>query len=414
MFISLALYVPIAFALAFAACAFILLENFPTVMIIQQIYSGTDSYALLALPLFVTVGTLMERADISERLINFASALVGHVRGGLGMVNVMDSMFFGGVSGSAVADVAATGSVMIPQMIKRGYAKGFAAALTSSTSSIGIIIPPSIDMVIFGVLTGSSVGTLFTAGMIPGILVGLTMMTVVYIMASKYNFPTEGKFSLSRVIDTFKKAFLTLFMPVIILGGLISGIFTPTEAGAVAVLHALLISITYKRFSWKWLYRILVDSAVMSSIVMILVGTSTLLGWVFAYERVPQTLAQAVVSVSSNPTVILLMITAVLLFLGTFLHGAAILILVVPVILPVVKAAGIDLIHFGILVVFGVGIGQQTPPVGSTLFVASAIARVGILEITKHNIPFILCLLFIMLVILFVPDVALLLPKLLK
>jgi tripartite ATP-independent transporter DctM subunit len=412
LFIALALSIPIAFAVALAACIFMILQNLPTEMIIQQMYGGMNSYSLLALPLFVTIGTIMERGNISERLIDFASALVGHVRGGLGMVNVLDSMFFGGVSGSAVADVAATGSVIIPQMIKRGYAPGFAAALTSSTASIGIIIPPSIDMVIFGVLTGASVGTMFMAGYIPGILVGLTMMTVVYWMAKKKNFPTEGKFSLRRLIDTFKKGALTLLLPVIIIVGLISGAFTPTEAGAVAVVYGLFVIIVNKSFSWKGLYRILVDSAVMSAIVMILVGTSTLLGWVFAFEKVPQAIAKAVISISSDPTVILLMIAATLVVLGTFLHGAAMLVLVIPVMLPVIQAAGINLIHFGIICVFGVGVGQQTPPVGSTLFVASAISRCDIVEITRYNIPFILCLLGIMVLIVFVPDVCLLLPKL--
>ena len=404
-------YLPIAFSLLVAAITYILLEHLPKEMIVQQIYGGINSYTLMALPLFVTVGTLMERGNISERLITFAASLVGHIRGGLAMVVVVNNMFMGGVSGSAVADCAATGTVMIPQMIRRGYSRGFAAALNSSASSIGIIIPPSIDMVIFGVFTGASVGTLFVAGFVPGILVGLVMMVVVYFMSGKYRFPIEGRFVITRVFSAFKQAVLALFLPIIILGGLMGGIFTPTEAGAVAVAYGLFLSLVYRSLSWKDLYRVLVDSAVMSSIVMILVGTSTVLGWVLAYVKVPQTIARATLSISTSPTVILLLITALLLVLGMFLHGAAMLVLVIPVMLPVILLLKINLIHFGILCVFGVGIGQQTPPVGSTLFVASAIAKTSIVEVTKHNIPFILCLLGVMLLILFVPDVALLLPK---
>jgi len=411
LFAGMIFYVPIAFSLAVAAITYIFLEHLPTEMIIQQLYGGINSYTLMALPLFVTVGTLMERGNISERLISFAASLVGHIRGGLAMVVVVNNMFMGGVSGSAVADCAATGTVMIPQMIRRGYSRGFAAALNSSASSIGIIIPPSIDMVIFGVFTGASVGTLFVAGFVPGILVGLVMMAVVYLMSGRYKFPVEDRFVLSRVFTTFKHAFLALFLPVIILGGLMGGIFTPTEAGAVAVAYGLFLSIVYRSMSPKALYKVLVDSAVMSSIVMILVGTSTLLAWVLAYVKLPQTIAKATLAISTNPTVVLLLITALLLVLGCFLHGAAMLVLVIPVMLPVILMLKINLILFGILCVFGVGIGQQTPPVGSTLFVASAIAKTNIVEVTKHNIPFILCLLGVMLLILFVPDVTLWLPK---
>jgi C4-dicarboxylate transporter DctM subunit len=408
----LVIRVPIAFALGITAWIYMWLGGIDLRVLAQQVANGPDNWILLAMPLFVLAGLLMNTAGISDRIFALARALVGHIRGGLGLVNVVDSMLFGGLSGSAVADSAALGSVIIPAMNKEGYPPAFSAALTSSTASIGIIIPPSIPMIIYGAVAGVSVGALFIAGIIPGIMVGLGQGAVVYAIARARGWGGDHRFSWTGLDGATRDAWLALVMPVIILGGITFSVFTPTEAGAVAVVYGVLVGFLYRTLTVRTLYRALVDSSVLTAMVMILVSTSLSLGWVLSHERVPQLLTVWFVQLTRDPTLLLLVITVLLIVVGCFLHGDPILLIIVPILLPAVKALGIDLIHFGMIVTFTVAIGQQTPPVGSTLFVVAALSGRGIMEITAANIPFILVIAAIMYVLLFLPQLVLFLPRL--
>jgi tripartite ATP-independent transporter DctM subunit len=408
----LAIRMPIAFALGVTAWIYMWTSGVDLVVLAQQVANGPDNWIMLAMPLFVLAGLLMNSAGISDRIFALARALVGHIRGGLGLVNVVDSMLFGGLSGSAVADSAALGSVIIPAMRKEGYPPAFSAALTSSTASIGIIIPPSIPMIIYGAVASVSVGALFIGGVIPGILVGLGQGVVVYAIARARGWGGQHRFSWAGLGRAAREAWLALVMPVIILGGIMFSVFTPTEAGAVAVVYGVAVGFAYRALTLRSLYRALVDSAVVTAMVMILVSTSLSLGWVLSHERVPQLLTEWFLGLTRDPTLLLVVITVLLIAAGCLLHGDPIMLIIVPILLPAVKALGIDLVHFGMIVVFTVAIGQQTPPVGSTLFVASALSGRGILEVTVANLPFILVITAIMYVLLFFPALVLFLPRL--
>ena len=414
LFILLVLYVPIAFAVAFASLIFIGLEGMPLFMVAQRMYSGSDSFVLLALPLFVMTGLLMNVGGISDKLIALARAMVGHIRGGLGIVNVVVSMFFAGVSGSAVADTAAVGSVLIPAMEKQGYPKDYAAAVTAASSTIGIIIPPSIPMVLYGVIAGTSVGTLFIAGIVPGLMVALGQMLVAYWIAVKKGYPVANKFSLHILFKSFLSAAPALALPIIIIGGISFGVFTPTEAGAVAVVYALIVGVAYRSLSLKNVYKALVDSAILSAIVMIIVSTSTLLGWVLSYNRIPHLITEVFLNLPGSTNFILTILAALLIFLGTFLHGTPLQIIVVPMLLPLIQALGVNMIHFGMIVVLCVGIGQQTPPVGSALYVTAAISDLDILDIVKASWPFILIIILTLLLVIYFPILSTFLPSILR
>lgn len=396
---------PIAFAIGVAALGYVGLTGAPTVILTQQIANGPDSWILLAMPLFVLAGLLMNETGISTRIIDFCEAVVGHVRGGLAMVNVLAAMLFGGISGSAVADSTALGSVLIPGMTKRGYPVEFSAALTSSSGSIGIIIPPSIPMILFGAITGVSVSALFIAGILPGILMGLSQMAVVYVLARRYGWGSNAVFSWKRVVHTARSAILGLVMPIIIMGGILGGVFTPTEAGAVAVVYGIAVSLLfYRSLTWKRLYRTLVDGAIITSIVMIMVSMSFAFGWVMTFEGIPQRLAQGFLDFHIGPAMFLVLVCLLLIGLGSLMHGDPMMLLTVPVMYPAAKALGVDGVQFGILITLCVAIGQQTPPVGSTLFVVSALTGKDIFTITRANMPFIIAMVALTALILFVPS----------
>lgn len=403
---------PIAFALGVAAWTYMALAGVDLLVLAQQVANGPDNWVLLAMPLFVLAGLLMNTAGISDRIFGLARALVGHVRGGLGLVNVVDSMLFGGISGSAVADSAALGSVILPAMAKEGYPPAFSAALTSSTASIGIIIPPSIPMIIYGAVAGVSVGALFLAGVVPGLLVGLGQGLAVYAIARRRGWGGQEPFSWARLGRALRQAWAALLMPVIILGGITLAVFTPTEAGAVAVVYGVLVGFLYRTLTPSRLYRALVDAATLTAVVMILVSTSLALGWILSHEQVPQALAGWVARLAGGATPLLVAISVLLVAVGCVLHGDPILLIVVPILLPAVKAQGIDLLHFGMLVVFTVALGQQTPPVGSTLFVVSALSGRDILEITRANLPFMAVIAAVMYLLLFFPPLVLVVPRL--
>lgn len=411
LIILLAIGMPIAFGVGLAAWSFFLLEKAPFILSVQQIYGGVDSFILLAVPFFVTAGLIMGMGGVSKRIIEFCSALIGHVRGGLGIVNVLASMIFAGISGSAVADTAAIGGVLIPGMIEKGYPRKYSAAITATSSTIGIVIPPSIPMILYGLVSGSSVAALFVAGIVPGVLIGVFQMLIAYYIARRNDYPTEGKFSLRRLARTTRDTFLALMLPVILIGGITSGIVTPTEAGVIAVLFGLIASFIYRSITLKKLYKVLLDSAVLTSVIMIIVATSSMLGWVLSWERVPQAIATWFVSLNLSSHLTLLLISALFIVLGTFLHANPIMLIVVPIMLPLVASLGLDPIYFGILVVLLIGIGQQTPPVGSALYVCSAISGEDILTIVIAGLPFLLCIVFVLLITLFFPITALYIPK---
>ena len=402
--------VPIAVAIGIVALGGLLLTPGGATLYDMAIalYSGTTSFPLIAIPLFILAGNLMNTSGISVRLINFVTALIGFVRGGLGMVNIGVSMVFAEISGSAVADVAATGTVLIPEMKKRGYSRTLAAAITSSSASLAIIIPPSIPMILYGAIAETSVLKLFIAGVVPGVLGGVLLMTVTYIMAVRYDLPRAEGFDLGHVWRSFKEALWALMMPVIILGGIFSGLVTATEGAGLAVLAALVIGIfIYRDLDVSRLRKVMLEGVSQTGVVMLLVATSAALGLFLTQAQVPQQLAQQITQMTTNPLIVLALLNLLLRGLGMFLHGAAAIILVVPVVMPLVNAVGIDPIHFGIMVTLNLAIGQQTPPVASVLITSCSIAKAGIWETSRTNLPFIGVLAFILLLVTYVPQVSL-------
>lgn len=408
------LNVPIAVALGIAAVVAMVasqgLDTLPNLAIVM--YNGATNFPLIAIPLFILAGAIMNTSGISRRLLAFASALFGFVRGGLAMVNVGASMFFAEISGSAVADVAALGSILIPAMKKKGYPGAFAAAVTSSSASLAIIIPPSIPMILYAVMSGSSVVQLFVAGIIPGIIGGLFMMGLCYWFAVRYDYPVEEVFQLKRLWATFKDAALAFLLPIIILGGIFGGLVTATEGAGLAVVAAIAIALIYREFDWKVFRTAVIDGGVQTAVVMLLVASSALLGVYLTEAQVPQKLAQAMTELTSNPYIILALLNVFFLVIGLFLHSAAAIILVVPIVMPVVTAAGIDPVHFGIIVTLNLAIGQQTPPVASVLMTACSIAKTGIWEVTKVNVYFIGVLLSVLLIVTYIPAIPLALVNL--
>lgn len=413
LIVLIALGLPIAFAIGVAALGYMLISELPLIIFAQRVATGPDSWVLLAMPSFVFAGLLMNDAGISERLIRLAETMVGHLRGGLAMVNVLASMLFGGTSGSSVADTAALGSVLIPGMSAKGYSREVSAAITSSSASIGIIIPPSIPMILYAAITSVSVGTLFIAGIVPGILVGLFQIVVIAALARRNHWGAVERFSWRALAAAAVHGVPGLLVPVIIIGGIISGVFTPTEAGAIAVVYgAVLGTLFYRSLTPRALYRALVKAGVLTAVVMIIISTSYAFGWVMAHEQVPQLIAGWMVGLDLSGVPFLLLLSAILILLGALLHGDPLLLIMVPILYPAVLALGIDPLHFGIIMVLCVAIGQQTPPVGSTLFVVSAIAQRDIFAISRANIPFVLTLVAVLVLVIFVPDLVFWVPEL--
>ena len=411
-----AMRVPIGFALIAAVLAALLFGGgTPPAVVPLQLFSGAAKFPLLAIPLFILAGGLMNSSGISLRIINLASALVGHIRGGLAMVNVVDSMFFAEISGSAVADVAALGSIIIPAMVKKGYTPQFTAALTSVTASLAIIIPPSIPMILYAVIAGTSVTKLFLTGFAPGLIGGLMMMAVVYYKARKYGFPVEQAFSLRRVGIAFREAGWTIALPVIILGGMFGGVVTATEAAGLAVLAAFIIgTLIYREMNFRQLWTVTLEGVVQTASVMLIVAASAVLGWYLTNEQVPQHLAEAVLGITTDRVMVLLFLNIFLLIAGMFLHSAAAILLIVPIVMPLVRQVGVDPIHFGILVTLNLAIGQQTPPVASVLLTACAVAKQPVGKVFREAIPFIVVLLIVLAIVTYVPAIPLFLPNLLQ
>ncbi|ODC02796.1 C4-dicarboxylate ABC transporter permease [Terasakiispira papahanaumokuakeensis] len=372
------------------------------------LFNGATNFPLIAIPLFIFAGALMNTSGISTRLINLVTAMVGFVRGGLAMVNVGVSMFFAEISGSAVADVAATGSVLIPEMKRKHYNHEFSAAITSSSASLAIIIPPSLSMIIYGAIAEVSIVQLFVAGIIPGIIGGIGLACFCYYYAVKYNLPREEAFSLGRLGHAFKEAAWALILPVIILGGIFGGFVTATEGAGIAVFAALIIGgLIYRELNLKILYRAVTEGVIQTAVVMLLVATSAVLGLFLTEMQLPQQLAQEITTITQDPLAVLALLNILLLLLGMFLHGAAAIILVVPIVMPLVTQVGIDPIHFGLILTLNLAIGQQTPPVASVLATACSIAKTDMWNTTKVNFPMIGVLLMVLLLVTYIPATSL-------
>lgn len=400
--------VPIAVALGLMAVVGIVVtggaDALPNMGIVM--FSGATKFPLIAIPLFVLAGAIMNVTGISRRLVAFASAVVGFVRGGLAMVSISASMFFAEISGSAVADVAALGSILIPAMRKKGYSRNFAAAVTSSSGTLAVIIPPSIPMILYAVMSSSSVVELFVAGIVPGVVGGLLMMFVAYVWARRAGLPAEEQFRLRRVWETFRGAGWSLLLPVVILGGIMGGWVTATEGAGLAVAAALFVGgVVYRELDWTGLRRAVTDSGVQTAVVMLLVATSALLGDHLTEARIPQQVAGAIMGLTDSKVAVLALLNVFLLAVGLFLHSAAAIILVVPIVLPLVQATGIDPVHFGLVVTLNLAIGQQTPPVASVLVTACSVAKADIWGVTKSNLPFIAVLMAVLLMVTYAPAV---------
>jgi tripartite ATP-independent transporter DctM subunit len=409
--IALALInVPIAVALGFVAMAAVIIVQGPQMLpnLALEMYSGASSFPLLAIPLFILAGSIMNSSSISRRLIAFASALVGFVRGGLSMVAIGTSVFFAEISGSAVADVAALGTMLIPAMKSRGYSKEVAAATMSSAASLAIIIPPSIPMILYAVMAQTSVVKLFVAGIVPGLLGALFMAGAAYYHAVRFNFPIEERFQISNVWRTFKDALWAFILPIAILGSIFGGIVTATEGAGMAVLASIVVGgLIYRDLDFRELRKACVDGGIQTAVVMLLVASSALIGTFLTEAQLPQALGHAITEITDNKYVVLLLLNLAFLVLGMFLHSAAAIILVIPIVMPMIHAVGIDPVHFGLVVTLNLAIGQQTPPVASVLMTSCTIAKADIWETTKVNIPYIVALLTVLFLSTYVPVVSL-------
>ncbi len=406
--------VPIAFSIGLASLFTLLYAgDIPITLLAQRMFVGCDSFPLLALPFFMLAGALMEHGGISAQLIKFADNVVGHIRGGIGMVSVLAAMLFASMCGAAAAATAAIGAILIPAMLKNEYDRPVATAVQATAGSIGVIIPPSIPMIIFGVVGSISIGDLFLGGIIPGIIVGFSLMLVMYLIAKKNNYPVKPKSDLKTILISFKNSLLAFLMPVIILGGIFGGIVTPTEAAILAVAYGFLLGFfVYRKLKLKDLPAIFLDTAIKTSLSMLLIATSLSFAWIIASQQIPQKVVSLLLSISQNPQILLTLISIFLLAIGTFLDPTPALIILVPILLPAVVQVGVNPIHFGVLMVFVLAIGLATPPVGVTLFIACSISGESIRGVSKTVLPFVGIMFLIALLMVFFPKLVLLLPEL--
>jgi len=406
--------VPVAFVLGFTSFVTILLTpGLPSVVIVQQMFTGLDSFVLLAVPFFMLAGDIMNRSGISERLLRLAHAMVGHITGGLAHVNVVVSMFFGGISGSSTADTAAIGSVLIPAMIKQGYAKGIAVAVTAASSTLGVVIPPSILMIIFGSVAGVSIAGLFLGGMIPGILIGLGQMCIVLILAIKRNYPKEKRASLGESLKAFAGALLPLGTPLVIIGGIVAGVFTATEAAMVAVVYSLFLGVViYRTIKVRELPKILAENAILCSLTLFCVATASVFGWLLAYYDVPDDIVRIMEHFGKSPFFVFLLINIVFLTVGTFMDAVPAMIILVPLIIPLAEHVGIHPIHLGVVVVMNLALGLITPPYGLCLLLAATIAKMPIRQAVKSTALFYLVMLLILFCVSYLEAVAMTIPRL--
>lgn len=408
---------PIGFTLGITALLCLLRLDNPVLLklIPQRFFAGIDSFPLMAMPFFMLAGDIMNQSGITERLVGFTNTLVGHLRGGLAHVNILASVFFAGITGSAVADTAALGSILIPAMSEAGYSTPFSAAVTAASSVIGPIIPPSIIMVLYGSIMGVSIAGLFAAGVVPGLLFGLALMIPAGIISKKRDYPIGDKrATLGEIWSSFKESFLALIMPVLILGGILGGVFTPTEAAAVAVFYACLVGFfVFKTLKVQDLPRMLLHTSSVMGMIFLIMASASILGWLLASERIPELVSQLVLSISTNPHVVMLLINFFLLFVGMFMDIGAALVILAPILAPLAMSVGVNPLHFGVIMTINLNIGLITPPLGACLFVACGISRLSLEDVVPDLWPFILSEVAILFLITYVPIIPMFLPKLL-
>lgn len=414
--ILLILGVPIAFSIGIAAVLTMLVSIAPEAAfttLAQRMATGLDSFALLAIPFFILAGQLMNRGGIASRLIDFAKGLVGTLPGGLAYVNIVACMLFGAISGSAVAAASAIGGIMNPRMVKEGYSRSFSAAVNITSATTGMIIPPSNILIVYSLASGGvSIAALFVAGYVPGILLGLVLMAVGGFIAYKNKYPVSDRVPLSFVFKKFLDALPSLFLLFIVIGGIIAGVFTATEASAIAVLYTVVLSmIIYREVKVADLPDILIHTVITTAIVMLLIGTSMGMSWVMSFENIPQGVSEALLSVSDNKIVILIIINLILLFVGIFMDMTPAVLIFTPIFLPVVTALGVDPVHFGIMMVLNLCIGLCTPPVGSVLFVGCGVAGISISKVVRPLMPLFIAMVLALLLVTYVPEISLWLPR---
>ncbi|MFH1880618.1 MAG: TRAP transporter large permease [Bacillota bacterium] len=407
---------PIAYAVGIASVICLIYLGRPLTIMAQQMVRGISSFSLMAVPFFITMGCIMGSGGISKKLIALADSLVGWMRGGMAQVNIVASYFFGGISGSAAADTASLGSILIPMMVEQGYDDDFSTAVTITSSCEGLLVPPSHNMVIYATTAGGvSVGSLFLAGYLPAALLAITLMIGSYIISVRRKYPKGSKFNLLNFFRQFLNSFWALATILIVVVGVIGGVFTPTESAAIAVIYSLFISMAvYKGLNWKGLWKVLGDCVNLLAIVLILISTSGLFGFLLAYLKVPAMASNAIMSITQNPIALALLLNLILLILGCVMDMAPIILIATPILLPLAVSIGIDPIQFGILIVLNCGIGLLTPPVGAVLFIGSAVSKVPMERLVKATFPFYLCMIITLLMVTFIPQISLWIPSLFK
>lgn len=411
--VTILIDIPIAFGLILSSVVYLLIFDVAPLMVAaQQIVSGMDSFTLLAIPLFLLAAQLMNSAGLTEKIIRLCSALVGDIKGGLAVVAVLASMMFGALSGSGVADVVAIGSVLLPAMYRSGYDKGFSCALLGCAGSLGVVIPPSIVMIVYGTTTNTSVGKLFLGGVIPGVLLGTALITVVLWQSRKQGWAGGEPFDRQVFGAALKEALPALFVPVLIIGGIRFGIFTATEAAASAIVYALLVGLfVYRQLNLRTIWKCLRDTGEVSASILLIIGAAGLFAWILIAEQVPQALAQVLTDWTSSGTAVLLLITAALLVLGTFMESIAIIIIVAPVVMPAIHHYGIDPVHFGILLTINLAIGANTPPLGVDLMAACRIGGISMVQSLKPLVFMLGAMIAVLMLLTFVPEIVLFLPR---
>lgn len=418
LFILIAFGVPISFSIGISSVVTLLLTmpDMSLTLVAQRLFAGIDTFPLMCIPFFVISGEFMARGNISDKLIDFANVFVGRIKGGLAHVNVLTSMMFGGVSGSAQADVASEGPVIIPTMVKAGYDRDFSVAITATSSTIGMIIPPSNAMIIYSTIaTSVSVTAMFIAGIIPGILVGLAQMIVAYIIAKKRNYPKVPKMTLKEKVMAVLRGIPPLINFIIIMGGILGGVFTPTESAVIAAFYSFFLAVfCYRTVKFKEIPDILYRSAITTASALFLIASSNIFGWLLAYANIPQHIANAMLSITSNKVGIYLLIILLLIVVGCFMDMTPALIIFVPILLPVVQQFGMNPIQFGIMIVVALCIGLFTPPVGAVLFLSCSIGKVSLEKVSKAMIPFMISMIIVLLMVTFIEPLTLWLPSVIK
>ena len=413
-FILLFIGAPIAYALGISSLFYLMTSDTPLIFLAQKMYAGIDSFTLLCIPGFMLSGALMNTGGITKRIYRFCNSLVGHIRGSLAMINVLDSMFFAGISGTAIADVCSLGSMIIPAMVEEGYEDDFSVALTASTSVMGPIIPPSVPMVIAGSAVTISVGKMFAGGIVPGLMLGISFMIVTYYIANKHNYPKHRKYSLKEILAITKDTIWALLMPVILMVGISGGFFTPTEAAIVTVLYSLVVGVgIYRELNIKRIISVTAENMHNAASILILIGLANVFGAILTNERIPQMIAQSILMISDNYYVVILIINIILLITGMFMESLAAILILFPVLLPVATSVGMDPIHFGVKSVLNLMIGMVTPPVGMCLASAAQIGKVPLKRAILANMPFLIAMLIVLTLVSYVPFTVTFLPSLL-